>query len=325
MVIAMGTPDRSVWHMPAMPLESRVFDTPLTKDDIENWQLSAFLQSAQNRRALGLVTYHEQVVKDPPDFLLGINGESPFSVELTTFSTSDVSRQRADEIRTLGRTLEQKIRDNAPEFPHLRGRVIGLSEMRSDRTRPKKRNKRQLTQLIDELLAALKIDRGVVNRNWSGSMGYPPDSPPQTVPAEIAQQGRVFIHDYHIEVNPTGNPNAAPKVNAAVQLDVRIDELRDRLVTAVNRKDRATNEILLISTGVPDKQGYVMSGDYWIFKFIFDLRNDGLAINPVHLKQVIVHHWGSNEAFVLYQRMGSRRLLDNRKWPEPTNLSPSSS
>ena len=87
-------------------------------------------------------------------------------------------------------------------------------------------------------------------------------------------------------------------------------------MATVNRKDRQQNDILLVSTGLPDKLGYVMTGDRFVFKYLHDLLTEGLSLNPVHLDQVILHHWGSGDATLLYQRPGAPGLVDNSAWAQ---------
>ena len=134
-----------------MPLESRIIASQLDKSGIEELQLKNFVALAQVTKATGPITSCERVVKDPPDFLVSVDGAEPLAVELTTLSTTDVSRQRTDEIRNIGRALEKRIRDNPADFPHLQGRVVGLLEMSADHARPKKRRGPEFDKLIDTL------------------------------------------------------------------------------------------------------------------------------------------------------------------------------
>jgi hypothetical protein len=51
------------------------------------------------------------------------------------------------------------------------------------------------------------------------------------------------------------------------------------------------NDIVLISTGVIDNDGYALQADRFVFDLIQRMVADGLSFGPPHLDQVIVHHF----------------------------------
>jgi hypothetical protein len=290
-----------------MPLESRVVARRLDKSIIEDQQFASFLTAAQFIGATGALTNYQRVPNDPPDLLVSIDERQPLAVELTTLSTSDVSRQRLHEIRTIGQALQDWLNGNPADHPHLRGRIIGLLEMSSDQSRPAKRRGAQFDGLISDLASALSADFGVIQ-------GFPPNpdgSLPEVIPAEVAQQGRKTVHEYSLEVHPGDPPDAPPKVIANVQLEIYEDDLRERLLSKIAEKDIEQNQILLISTGLVDTLGYVMTGDQFVFHCVHELLQAGLRFNPVHLCQVILHQWGTPNATLLFERSGSPALVDS--------------
>ena len=79
----------------------------------------------------------------------------------------------------------------------------------------------------------------------------------------------------------------------------------------VNNKDDPRNQILLISTGLVDKLGYVSGpADEFMFDCVEKLLTSGLTFAPTHLNQVILHHWPSHKIAVLYERQNSSVLLN---------------
>lgn len=60
----------------------------------------------------------------------------------------------------------------------------------------------------------------------------------------------------------------------------------------VAQKDRQGNDILLLTTGLPDSSGYICPLDQWLFAM---LRDHGLAraLVPQHIRFAVVHDWAS--------------------------------
>lgn len=297
-----------------MPLESRVSLVALGKQTIENLQFSNFLAAAQLVGAAGPLDSYERVDDDPPDLRVKLVDGQTLGVELTTLPASEVSRQRLSELRRIARALGEKLTSEPSSYPHLGGKSVYLAELGSDESRPPKLSGPKFDALIDQLAAELTSDFGVVGipvaPNTDGSIELP-----QSIPAHAANKGQRFVADYGIQVHQTGHPRQPPVVHANVQVSLLLNVLRDRLNAAVKSKDQAQNDVLLISTGLIDGNGYVATTDQFILHALKDLlQTGGLSIQPVHLRQIIFHQWNTPNMIVLYTRDGVPVLIDPSPW-----------
>ncbi len=304
---------RELLSLVALPLETRLTSATLTKEAIEDLQFFNFYTSAQLAGWVPGLVSHRRPPTDPPDLIVQAIGKSELAIELTTLSTTQVTRQRLAEMRSIGRLLDQKIAEDLAAYQHLTGRVVALAEMGGDDTRPPRRSPKQLREFVDQLAAEVRTDFGVVQ-------GIPVDDPsaglPERITAEIANQGRKFFQDYSVEVHESGIATSSPAVITNVQITFYLDMVRKQLVRAIETKDDPRNQILLISTGLVDTLGYVVPGDQFLFNLVVDLVKDGLKFIPNHLNQVILHHWRSDHILVLYERAGSDVLVDTSQFQE---------
>jgi hypothetical protein len=271
---------------------------------LEGQQFSNFLSVAQFSGATGPLERHE-LGNDPPDLLVTMQGSPPLGVELTSLSVTDVSRQRLDEIRKIARNLTEQVASEPDIYSHLRGRSVSIAEHTTDDTRPRKRNEKTRNSLIEQLAATLKQDFGVADE-WPSA---------DHIAAEVARQGRERVEEYEIAVHRSPQADLLSAVSANIQIEIHEVDLRERLLDRITAKDRPENDILLISTGPIDNEGYVQSADHYVFDLVKQIVAEGLAFEPVHLDQVILHHWGgSGHAMVLYQRPGAPTLVDTTAW-----------
>jgi hypothetical protein len=154
---------------------------------------------------------------------------------------------------------------------------------------------------IEQLAATLKQDFGVADE-WPSA---------DHIPAEVARQGRDRVEEYEIAVHRSPQADVQTAVSANIQIEMHETDLRERLLDRIAAKDKPGNDILLISTGLVDNDGYVPSADHSVLNPVKQIFTEGLAFEPVHLDQVVLHHWGkSGDAMVLYQRPGAPTLVD---------------
>lgn len=92
----------------------------------------------------------------------------------------------------------------------------------------------------------------------------------------------------------TVEPLLPPNVVANCQVELAPRVLIETLVTRIHRKDREGTEFLLITTGLPDKAGYICPADSYVFELIKQLAFAGkIKCSPLrHLRQVVMNHWG---------------------------------
>lgn len=288
-----------------MPLETKLAPGPIEKSDYEFQQLSDFLRVAHATGAISDLESYEPG-GDPPDFIVTPAGGAPLAVELTTLSVTDVSRQRLNDIRRLGRDVAAKVAEEPGKFMHLVGRTVSLAEHAGDAHRPRRRNPSQRAALAEALAQALESDFGI-------AFEWPTEyNDAREIPSHIAQLGVRRIEEYELTVHRSHqDPSAPPSVTADIQLRFNETDLVKRLTDRIDAKDVAANQILLVTTGLIDSQGYVVRGDHFIYHKVKELLSAGrLSLRPKHLNQIIVHQWRSNDAMVIYQRPGTAALVD---------------
>jgi hypothetical protein len=291
-----------VWTVAPAPGRTQVVDPDKAQDKVfrEELQFLGFLRIAQLTGATGTLKSSE-LGGDPPDLIVDIVGGQPLAVELTTLSVTDLSRQRASEIQRIASDLSARLAAEPKKYRHLRGLLVSLAEHQTDENRPKKRDKTQRAALINELAARLAVDFGVAFEFEVDASGH--------VPAEEAQRGIQHVDEYAITIR-RAQAGIMSDVQADIQSAVDAAEVRERLLSAIDMKDRPENDVLLISVGLFDPKGYVQTADSFVYRTIGQIVADGLAFTPEHLDQVIVHWWGSGEMLVIYQRPGAPVLVD---------------
>jgi hypothetical protein len=139
--IAFGGEDADgnrIMTVSAMPLESRLTLTGLTKQAIEDLQFHGFYGVAQLCGAAGSLEHYERVTNDPPDLRVKAEGRPLLNVELTTLPASEISRERLAEIRLIARKISERLSADSARFAHLNGRTVFIAEMGDDTKRPPK-------------------------------------------------------------------------------------------------------------------------------------------------------------------------------------------
>lgn len=263
----------------------------LTQAEIEDRQFLDFAQSAQQRGELPMDLSVARPPSDPPDLLVTTRGHQ-HGVELTSITTPEVSRQRLSEVRAIGRHLGELVRSDSTRFAHLVGKQVILSEMASDGQRPPRAHRRRTEEIVDQLAQALGPEIGTVDRTpWTN-----PESPVGTVvPAEIAMRGRARVEQYYwLEVHQGADNVAAPHVVANCQVELARRVVADTLIERIQRKDREGTDFVLVTTGLPNNEGYVCPADSHIFHILHQQAVEGhLRIPPLgHITQVAINHWG---------------------------------
>lgn len=291
--MAVGGDDGSgnmLWSVAATIFDDYRVAESLSQTAIEEMQFLDFVRGAQERGELPGFESYQRPESDPPDLLVRARGRD-FGVELTSITTTDVSRQRLAEVRAIGRNLSEKIKRDSTNFAHLVGTQVILTEMASDQQRPPRAHGRQMTEVVDRLAAALGPGIGVVDTTPQGD----PANPPVSIPAEIAMRGRARLDDntYGLEVHRTW-PEAEPKVIANCQVELNTQDVASAFVELVQRKDRTGTDFLLVTTGLPANDGYACPADSFLFEMLKRQFTEGTAkLPPIrHLRQIVLNHWG---------------------------------
>jgi hypothetical protein len=262
----------------------------LTQEEIEDRQFLDFAYGAQQRGELPMELSFVRPPSDPPDLLVTTRGHQ-HGVELTSITTPEVSRQRLSEVRAVGRNLGELVRSDSTRFAHLIGKQVILSEMASDGQRPPRVHRRRMEEIVDQLAEALGPEIGTVDRTpWTN-----PESPEDTrIPSEVTMRGRARVDQFYwLEVHQGADNSAAPNVIANCQVELVRRVVADTLIERIQKKDREGTDFILVTTGLPNNEGYVCPADSHIFHLLHQKAVAGtLQFPPLrHVTQVAINHW----------------------------------
>ncbi|MDN3357793.1 hypothetical protein [Actinomadura sp. DC4] len=262
----------------AGPLDVPIISGSLSKDRREDIQIWGALY------ALGLngIVRHPLNVDygdDPPDRWLS-SGDRKWGTELTELTVQNLRSQLAS-IRAFGRKLHDRILAKSDEFPHLRGRLVLLF------ADPRASLPKTTTSMLDDLERTLSIDKGYVGQGLESS---------SELPKELGESG--FYGNYgpfHIVANNNSGSDQI-LISASTQGKVFLSEAIEALGVRIAAKDKAGNEILVITCGLPDGRGYTCPADSGIFQLLQEAAQQGIDIlpkKPMHIRGILIHQWGT--------------------------------
>jgi hypothetical protein len=277
-----GRPDDPMWLVPASPLDMPAIAGPLSKDRREDLQVWGFLLAAaaqsEGQHPLGV-----RRGEDPPDrYVQG--PEREWALELTELTVGDVRIELA-RARAVGRRLQEALRADSGRHGHLVGRRVVLSLL----PQPDKPLPRDPASIIAALADVLAEDQGCVADGVDLSQGLPDRWPSSS--GFYGQHGPFIVQVYR-----DGIPGVVT-VSSSAQVQIHRSEALAALAARVEAKDRPTNDLLLITCGMPDEWGYVCPLEGFIFRFIAEEATRGLLLPsaPRHLVGVVLHSWGTLE------------------------------
>jgi hypothetical protein len=261
---------------------------PISKERREDHQLWAALEALGNcgvaRHPLGV-----RIGEDPPDRYL-VHGQRAWGTELTELTVQDVRRDLAPA-RRFGRDLQERLRARPSEFAHLKGRIVTLGKYDAAPM------PRDYSKLLIVLEAALATDNGFVGEDVDHSRG---------LPSQLGTRGMYGNHGpFHVLVNP-GAGNSDMIVSASSQIQVCRSEAIAALGARVGAKDAVGNEILLVTSGLVDENGYICQADQIIFHLLREASAAGISIlpqKPKYIKGVLIHLW--NSPFLFHWETGN--------------------
>jgi len=265
-------------------LDQQVFAGPVDKDRIEDLQIWSAMQALA---FLGVLRHPLSIRPggDPPDRIISC-GNDTWGAELTELTIQDV-RQDLAPVRTFGRKLQQRLRDQAERFSHLRGRVVMLTKLR-DQALP-----RRFDHMLGEVEQALEVDKGYFGEDMDWS-----DGPPE----RLGERGRYGNHGaFSIVVNRTPNDGEV-QVSATSQFELHRAKTLAALEARIAAKDKVGNQIIIVTCGLPDRQGYACPSDHDLFNVLLQAAKEGIPVltNPLtYANGVLIHLWGSNQIYAL--------------------------
>lgn len=218
---------------------------------------------------------------DPPDRYLKYDRRT-WGAELTELTFEHVRRDLAP-MRSFGRQLQARLRSRVDDFGHLRGRVVAMFAQ-PDRRLPDDRD-----QLLTELETALEQDKGYAGMGLDLTHGPPP----------VFNSSGIYGDHGPFHVIANANPGATNiVVSASTSTRLFRSEVLGALAERVAAKDHAGNEILVVTCGLPDTQGYSCPADFFVFGMLLAANAEGIDLlpgRPTNIKGLIIHSWGSQQ------------------------------
>jgi len=261
---------------------------PIRKDRLEDLQVWSALQ-ALSYTGLALNPVEVRIGEDPPDRYL-VHGTRSWATELTQLTAEDVRAELAP-LRHFGRQLQQRLRNRADDFAHLRGRVVTLTKL------PGASLPRNPEQLLSEFESILQEDKGFLGleageKEDGFDWGLKPGSP--------------GLYDDHgpfsliVHLNPGNNEIT---VSASTPGQIHRSEAVAALAKCIADKDKEPrNEVLIITCGRVDDKGYTCPLDFFIFELLFRAFHAGVSIFPetTNIRGILINRW--NSPFLLSMR-----------------------
>lgn len=277
-------PDNSYAAIPAQIIDQPSIRGPISKARLEDIHLYSFLQAlVLDRQAAHPIEV--SVGYDPPDRIIrDANGRTQ-GLELTQLTISSIRHELA-EARKFGRAVETGLRGDQAVFEHLKGRHVIISIFPA----PSPPMPRIHAPLVQEVLEALKVDRGTLNDDDIPAEGLPNIIGPDGVYGSIGPVG--------IGVGQGGWPDDFTVLSSA-QVELERESIHESLSAILTTKDRPGNDTLLISVAAPDSLGTICPADQVLFHFLHEDIRDGKFSPPnlTHIKTVYIHQWGSRQWF----------------------------
>jgi hypothetical protein len=109
---------------------------------------------------------------------------------------------------------------------------------------------------------------------------------------------RGFYGD-HGPFNAIVNPGVGGNeivISASTQSQIRRSEAIGALAKRIAAKDKACNEVLIVSCGLVDENGYTCPADQSIFGLLREAAEAGISIlpeKPVNIKGILIHLWNT--------------------------------
>jgi hypothetical protein len=175
--------------------------------------------------------------------------------------------------------------------PRLQGRTVTLAQL------PDPAMPRDHERLLHGLEAVLTEDKGFVGEDLDLSHG---------LPEQLGKRGIYGEHGpFSVVVNPGVGDSKDIVISASSQSQVHMSEAIAALGRRVAAKDRDCNEILVITCGLVDENGYTCPADQSIFQLLRDAVQVGTSVlpqKPTNIRGILIHLW--NTPFLSHWEIG---------------------
>lgn len=226
------------------------------------------------------------VGSDPPDRIL-TTPKGQLGVELTELTLESIRKELAP-LRKYGFKLENRLNNEQSSFKHLIGRTLHLCFADFGNLKSHKLNSN-----TNEILKALANDIGVVGEDVV-----------LTKEGGIPQTHRGFhgkIGQFLVQVFSGGIPENI-SLFCTIQSQVRLSEAVSALQKAIDKKDKPGNDVVLITCGFPNSDGFVCPLDQWLYSHIEEYRAQiTTQIQPKNTKCVLLRMWNTDRSIELHR------------------------
>ena len=280
-----------------MAVDRRVLDgaTAIAKDRLEDIQM---LSCTTSLSVVGWLRHPLSVSLgyDPPDRILTVDGID-WAVELTEL-TFEQLRSDLSRARLVGRMIQAIVDADLATYPHLVGRVVIVAwlpnpELYGSTAPTPPRDPQAIARIIADVL---KTDIGYAGEGVDYSAGFPQQMPPNGFHGDV-------LAGYNVHVRP-GADGQPPLVSCTASGQAHLSEIRSVLFARIAAKDDSRNQILIVSTGLIDKAGYICPLDSWLFSSLLE-HGAGEIPEPAHLDAILLHEFSTGQVARLYQREGA--------------------
>ena len=261
-------------------------------DELDKWQLELIhiQRAAVDARLSGIELFHAvEKGGDPPDALVHI-GESRHGWELTTFSVQ--RRRMAQDL--FARVRAKLSFQQRHRVSHLTSHMIYMwFGMEGDAAGiPYARNDEDsVDQLVEALVRYQPQPKDYTVESKDGMpLQLPEGFGPVRAPGDVSFFCVPFINS--APASPLFTMTGF-EVGLAYQSVHTASSEWDRLRSAIHRKDKPGNDVLLISAGAPDRFGSQYPAEEVLASFLLD-HPEPFACS--HLSAVILHFWSSGRA-----------------------------
>lgn len=299
------------WSFSCPPSPELPFpDGEISQKCLERLQSDDFLWALTNVLPPGGARAEESK-QDPPDQVL-ICGADRWGLELTQLTIEEVRRDFS-QVRAIGVRLKERLNAAIADYPHLVGRQVHLQFAGEVDTRLVRRMGQAI---IDGALHLLKDDRGVVGE------GIDLSCLPNPYRNRRGFYGR--LHGATITVQGDAHPDQI-HASAAPQIDIYRKQVLDHLHETAVAKDKQGNDLVLITCGLPSRDGYTIAADIALFDLWvrshdskFHGRDFGLdfgGCEPKNIKSMVLHDFQRGRCANLWRAPGAVLPWDGASKP----------
>jgi hypothetical protein len=260
------------------------------REDLELFSaLHALAYHGLGRHPLGVgVRKHP---KDSPDRTLA-SGDRTWGTELTQLTVTSTlpptPRQQMDQAIKFRERLQQRIESHPVAYSHLAGRAVTIHKSISIPANPAaEAMPKKDGSLLNQIAYELRRDKGVM------SVGQPTG---QTDRGVYGNHGPLAVTVQAIQ----GITGFA--VYLTYDFPVRRSEALAAFAERVAEKDELGNEIVIITCGVPDENGWTRGSDNALYQHLVNSSQSGiypLPKKPTHIRGLLIHESPESHAIRL--------------------------